>query len=818
MTMSVGNLYGVAFVIAALYYVVNALGANTTVFDIAVMFPVVAGTATCLAMYFFVKDAWGKGAGLIAALFMALSASNISRTSLGFLRHEPLGILLMILIFTFFLRSISPKSSPRATVVFGLLTGFLLYYLAASWAAFYFAVNLLVLFAGVLALVGRYDRRLLLSYASTFGFFLLLTPLLVPKIGFASLKDFSFLTIPAGAVLVLGREAATRVTSRQARIYGVIGISAATIAAVVLLAYFRVISLPGGKFYSILNPLARGDVPIIQSVAEHQPATWASFFYEFGTLTFLMLLGFVFAAQRMRNSDVFLILYGATSLYFAASFVRLTLVLAPAFYALAAASTVELGKPAVDILREAVIYPKKRVRVMTKVGREFGAAILLILLIMIMPAFWRSINSAYAPATIVTSSIPNVPEQGQEQRFQDWLETLAWMKENTAPDSVIFAWWDYGYWITALGERRSLADNGTQNATQIAKIAQTFLLNESFALPNLKRWNVTHVAVFVTFQSQQGGGSRSLGFGEDGKWYWMARIGNNTRWGDLTVIFQDKRNPTSGGATYYRVLRNGTKTLANETITDQSNNLKDNTMLGSLIKLGTERTERQSPFFRLQFSSSNRFVLLFQVRYLTRSVLKLQPIVNVIQFGQSVRFNGTLRDEFNKTIPTAAVAIEASNDGGNSWGAIDKVFAGNGTFIYDWTPKFAGRFHVRANYEGVEDRYTGAFTDPTPLIVEAQKGKITLKVTPANVTLGTNVTLTVTIDPSYVGAAASIEFSTNNVTWTRIQVIPLVNGTGTFSWAAPSAGTFYVRAVTLPAQNYQSVTSSSVVVGVRPRS
>jgi dolichyl-diphosphooligosaccharide--protein glycosyltransferase len=51
---------------------------------------------------------------------------------------------------------------------------------------------------------------------------------------------------------------------------------------------------------------------------------------------------------------------------------------------------------------------------------------------------------------------------------------MQWVRENTPKDAVIAAWWDYGYWITALGDRKSLADNATLIDWQIEKIAKMF--------------------------------------------------------------------------------------------------------------------------------------------------------------------------------------------------------------------------------------------------------------------------------------------------------------------------------------------------------
>ena len=55
----------------------------------------------------------------------------------------------------------------------------------------------------------------------------------------------------------------------------------------------------------------------------------------------------------------------------------------------------------------------------------------------------------------------------------DWPDAMQWMKKNTAKDAVIASWWDYGYWISTLGERKTLADNATLMDWQIRKIAST---------------------------------------------------------------------------------------------------------------------------------------------------------------------------------------------------------------------------------------------------------------------------------------------------------------------------------------------------------
>ena len=336
----------------------------------------------------------------------------------------------------------------------------------------------------------------------------------------------------------------------------------------------------------------------------------------------------MFVIQRGRNEDIFTILWAVTGVYFAASFVRLTLLLAPVFCILGAIGTVELGKPAVDIVREAVIYPKRKTRVISRIGREFGVAIFLILLIAIIPTFWTAVRGSYQPATIVTSSIPTAPAAGNELKYQDWLEALSWMRLNTPPSSVVFAWWDYGYWITALGDRSTIADNGTQNSTQIGMIAQTFLDNITMAIPNLQRYNVSYVAIFITPSGSTAGGYQ--GFGEDGKWYWMARIGNNTVWNNkYQITFKvTSTNPQTGASDYARIVTDSkTKTVVgNDTITTSAQ-LNADSMLGYMMTLSTSNTQTTpSPYFTQVFTSTNKFVYLFKVNLIKSTVLTMRPV------------------------------------------------------------------------------------------------------------------------------------------------------------------------------------------------
>ena len=808
--MPTWNLYGEAFVIAAIVMLLRFMGVTVAVFDVAMFFPVAAGTITVIVAYFLGKDFWGKGAGMFAALFLALNPSSIGRTQLGFLRHEPLGILLMLLIFLFFRRSQLPNSSTRKTIAYSALTGFCLYYLAAEWAGSLFPLDLIPLYAVVLVLMGRYSKKLFLSYSLSMGIFLLFTPFLVPKLGFASLTDLTWLAVLAGEVVLLAREASSYLESTRMQLYTLVTVVVGTLAVVTVLSYFNIVAIPYGKFYAVINPFVRGSVPIIESVAEHQPATWGSFFYEFGAITFLILFGIVFVIQRGRNEDVFLVLWGVTAVYFAASFVRLTLLLAPAFCIIGAVGTVELGKPAVDIVREAVIYPKRKTRVISRIGREFGVAIFLILLIAIIPTFYTAVRGSYQPATIVTSSIPTAPAAGDELKYDDWLQALAWMRQNTPPSSVVFAWWDYGYWITALGDRRTLADNGTQNSTQIAVIAQTFLDNISMAIPNLQRYNVSYVAIFITPSSSSSGGGWQ-GFGEDGKWYWMARIGNDTMWNNDEVMFlQTSTNAQSGASDYARVIENPTtkKILANDTLTT-SQQLNENSMLGYMMTITSTNTQlTPSPYFTQVFQSSNKFVYLFQVNYIKQSLLTMGPIKSPIVYGDKVVLAGNMTDPQGNplTVSPVNLLLESSTDNGATWQEIASVNANpRGAYNYTWQPS-VGNYSVRAHFLGTT-QYGETFSQPQPLIVKPVNASLTLSTSPASFSVGQNVTVTVTLLPFVTTTNVTLSYTTDNKTFTPITTMVMSSSTMSFTWKADVPGNFTLVAMLQATTNYKPTTA-----------
>ena len=798
---------GLALTAALLYLFLQSIGIQISLLDLCVIFPVILGTATVVVLYVFAKDLWGRGVGIFSALFLAFSSSHIFRTAAGFFDDETIGIFAMILSFYFYLKAISPERTMRSTIICSLLSGASLAYVASGWGAYRYPLSLLALFSIVLVLFGRYSSRLLVAYGLTFGL-ALATMAQLPQLGYSALREWTTLAIPGIFIVLCGYEFFHRAKTRIIRLSGTIAIVAVLVILGFVLWQQGLITQLGGKFLTVLEPSSRVKMPIVESVAEHRMATWASFYHEFGMLTLLGVFGFYFTGQRRRNSDIFIILFGLSSIYFAASLVRLSLILAPALALLAGITVTELATPAVDVIREAVIFPKKKIRFTTRVGREFGVAILLVLLLIITPTFSNAVRAAYAPATIVTSSLPTV-----RQSPQDWLEALTWMRDNLGDDAVVFSWWDYGYWITAVGNKHSLADNGTMNTTQISVIGRTFLSDTDKALPTLKRYNVSHVAILVTWYVQDNT-VHFYGYGEDSKWYWMARISNGSTLDGEKVNYYSRRVGEGEKAytVYDRVLAVADKIVSNKTIVDNVG-VSNSTLLG-LVMAGAYSREQGNEFFTPAFVSSNKFVLIYQVNYLTRTNLALNLGMLNMSFPEKVAISGSLTDEESRPLGNRTIRLQYSEDNGGTWLTIkDAQTVDNGSYGHVWAPE-VGQYLVRAHWDGLAGKYASAASPVQELSVLKGKPTVKLFVEPTITSLGKNISVDVRIYPQLSEGQVTFEISTDNRTWTPAIIGQPVQGVFTPKWLPEAAGVYYVRASWTGTAEYEAMTSQIVIVTV----
>ncbi len=538
---------GLPFTAASLYKIISALGVKIELMDFCAILPPIMGMLACLVIYFLGKDIGGTPMGLFAALFLALTPSYIQRTSLGFFDDEIIGIVSLLLFILLFLRAIEEDRPTTSAVKYALGSGLALGYFCSGWGAAYYPIGVTALFVFALILLKRYTQHLLLSYSLTFGLGLFIA-INVPKLTFTYLTAVAILPVAGVFALLCLCEVFQALTSAKWKVIFGIAFPAVLIGGFSVLwqlGYMRGIA---GKFISVINPFARAASPLIESVAEHRISAWGSIYYEFGVGIIFFLAGLFFILRNLNNKNLFLLIFGLTSLYFACSMVRLLVLMAPAFGLLAAAGLIGVLKPFNTLLKEPPRISAKKKYGLEHVGKEFsGAAVLLIFLVLMtnfafpMPKVYRQ---AYSPVTITAAGLPIAPNEP----VREWLDMLITLNNPTdfGAATVVCSWWDYGYWLTVLGNVTSLADNATINSTQIENIGFTFMANETQALKMLKLYNAKYILVFTTFDIN----GNWIGYGDEGKWMWMARISGKAHDRLISSGFVDAQSAWSNETTF----------------------------------------------------------------------------------------------------------------------------------------------------------------------------------------------------------------------------------------------------------------------------
>jgi len=303
-----------------------------------------------------------------------------------------------------------------------------------------------------------------------------------------------------------------------------------------------------GRFYALLNfTYAKDNIPIIASVSEHQPTTWASFFFDLHVLVFFFPAGLYYCFTKLNDANIFVICYGITSVYFAGVMVRLMLVLAPVaciLSAVAISSTLETWmkaiKPNHRKTKNTVEYTGQK-----EVGYVVVTGLTVMLMLYVFHCSWVTSEAYSSPSIVLAANQPD----GSRIIFDDFREAYRWLAYNTAEDARVMSWWDYGYQISAMANRTILVDNNTWNNTHIAQVGKAMASNEEDAIKIMRQLDVDYVLVIF-------GGLTGYASDDINKFLWMVRIAGSA---DPNVIESDYFSPEGA----FRIDSEGSSTMLN---------------------------------------------------------------------------------------------------------------------------------------------------------------------------------------------------------------------------------------------------------------
>jgi len=502
---------------AALY---QSFGMGQSLYDFTILFPVIIGSLTTIVIFALVRVLGGTTAGLLASLFFAVSMPVIIRGMVGWFKSEPLGLFYGFLGVYLFLSGI--KSDNGKVSFFKLIAGGVFVSLGiSSWGGTQFFVILLVLFfLGIPFL--RKDKKFITWALPVFVSALLLTIAMFERPGVGFALGYGGLGLIGSTVFVLLFFQIQKIKVKNNIRYGFLllgGFVLVGISSIVTNA----VSLPSFRYLNAVNPFLSSDNTIVQSVAEHSSVTMEQLFPSLSVLMIFSGIGvwLLFHIKENQNFHIkndmvlFALIIGFVGIYISSAFIRLEI-----FGSIAVIVLASIG---VSLLISNVLKKHSKNSLSSIAKFSFIVVIIVLLTIPVaLPVNANWINVVKIPPTILHGGTHfNITTN-------DWGDALEWIKGNTEHDAVIAAWWDYGYWITAIADRTTLIDNATINQVQIKKVAKIFLSTPDDAWKQLMDMEVDYVLVYIAAQKLSNDNYSPFyalgGGGDEDKKYWLLRI------------------------------------------------------------------------------------------------------------------------------------------------------------------------------------------------------------------------------------------------------------------------------------------------------
>lgn len=462
--------------------------------------------------------------GLFALAMMAIVPAHLMRSVGGGYDNESVAVTAMCSTFYLWVRSLRDEKSSWL----GALTALAYFNMVAAWGGYVFVLNLIGVHAATLVAGGRFSTKVYRAYSLFYltGTFLAIQ---VPVVGWAPLKSleqlgpgivFCTYQLLMMAEVVKGKKEMTRLEVLKLRIK--IFAAAAVVGALLVTAvapkgYFGPIS---SRVRGLFVQHTKTGNPLVDSVAEHQPASSRAYFQYLHHVCSVAPIGFIMVMANLSDSSSFLLVWGFTAYFFSHRMVRLILLTAPIGCALGGVAAGRIftwcvrqwWDPSADSTSTdnsstsnkgkrgpAPASKGKKTKKATSgdnfeslkgamtnafsssegvIAKRTVASLVLVSAYFLGVNFknycWRLSSDLSNPTIIVKARL----RDGRVIKLDDYREAYWWLRDNTPEDARIMAWWDYGYQITAIANRTTLADGNTWNHEHIALLGKALTASE----------------------------------------------------------------------------------------------------------------------------------------------------------------------------------------------------------------------------------------------------------------------------------------------------------------------------------------------------
>ena len=324
----------------ALWNALNALGVEISLNDVCCYIPAWFGVLATIFLAALTYECTNNhNAAVGAAGIMAIVPAHIMRSVGGGYDNESVAMTALCCTFYFWCRSLRNDNSWPV----GIIAGLAYINMAAAWGGYVFVINMIGLHAIGLVFLGRYSNKLHHAYTL---FYIIGTAgaVQVPVIGWTPLKSleqlgafgvFCILQALFYCDVVSKREGldAAGIQALRMRVAGIAGSVGFLLVAIIWpTGYFGPLS---SRIRGLFVQHTRTGNPLVDSVAEHQPASAAAYYQYLHSVCYIGPIGFVACLFKPTDAKWFLIMYACVAYYFSAKMNRLVLLMGPIASALA---------------------------------------------------------------------------------------------------------------------------------------------------------------------------------------------------------------------------------------------------------------------------------------------------------------------------------------------------------------------------------------------------------------------------------------------------------------------------------------------------
>ena len=503
---------------ATLYWI---FGSGASLYDFTIIFPVIIGSLSSIIIFAIGRIIGGTTVGLLSSLFFSISIPILLRGTLGWFKSEPLGLFFGLFSVYLLLSGLYSKEQ-KIFLPKLLIGGIFLTFALSAWGGSQFFFIVIGTFLFTIPFSKKFSKNLILKVI-VFSSLTIFTSMLFERPGISFIFGLGGLTLIIPIIFINVSYIIQKFSkTSKKRNTGLFLISLLILSSIIIILNnsLEIIPIPTFRYLNAIFPLLTTTNPLVDSISEHTTSTLPDSFLLHSIFLIFAGIGIwlILTEQKIKNylrddTIPFILIFSFFGVYISSAFMRLEL--------FASISLIFLSSIGLTIIIKKLFSKKFSFKIIYFIG--FVGLIIFPFFIIDNTSIFTITNF---PVTILNGGT------GIPYSFNDWNDSLEWMKINTPTDSVIASWWDYGYWIQTKAERATISDNSTLIDSRIKLTAKIFFQSPDEAWKSLQDLEADYFVLFIVGQrlivdSDSGIPLYSLGGGGDeSKKYWFAKIAN----------------------------------------------------------------------------------------------------------------------------------------------------------------------------------------------------------------------------------------------------------------------------------------------------